>query len=111
MPVHSIKILLPVAVVGLSVSSFTLNVFRDRRDPDRVKSHTLNVVEFLDDSSPGAAAVDARGRVAGGGGAAISAGEAVGEELVNAAAAPFCWAGGEGAGEEEGNAQCAEEEF
>ena len=96
MRVHVIKILLPVAMVSLSVSSITFNVLRNRGNPDRVKTHTLNVVELVNDASPGAAAVLASRRVAGSSRAAIRASKAVSEELVDAAAAPFGWTGGEG---------------
>jgi hypothetical protein len=107
--VHVIKILLPVAMVSLSVSSGTLNVLRHGGDPDRVKTHTLNVVEPVDDAGPGAAAVLARCCVASGSRAAIGTSKAVSEQLVDTAAAPFGWTGGEGGGLEKSQAQSAQD--
>lgn len=106
--VHVIKILLPVAMVSLSVSSVSLNVLGDGGNPDRVETHTLNVVQPVDDARPGAAAVPASRRVASGSGAAVGASEAVGEQLVDAAAAPFGWTGGIGGALVESQAQGAQ---
>jgi hypothetical protein len=74
----------------------TIVVINNRRDPDRIEAHTLDIVEVVDDAAVGAAAVVAEvaAAVAPGG-----AGEAIGEELVDGAGFPlvggFCVGGGE----------------
>lgn len=43
----------------ISFSSYrrSFDVFNNRRDPDSVKAHSLNVIQFADDSLPVATAV------------------------------------------------------
>lgn len=87
--VDIVQILLPVAVVGLAVSRLALDVLGDRRDPDSVEAHALNIVQSVNDASPGAAAVLPATGITCCGRAAVRSGEAISEELVDAAASPF----------------------
>lgn len=105
--VDTVKILLPVTMVSLAVRGVALDVLGDGRDPDGVEAHALDVVQPVDDARPGPAAILPVCCVARGGRAAVRSGEAISQELVDAAASPFCWAGGEGGRLVEREAQCA----
>ena len=87
--VYLIQIPLPISMIRVAVGSVTTQLRSHGRDPDGIEAHVLDVVEVVLDSFEGAAAVDAVGGVAGGGGAAIWAREAVGEDLVDASAGPL----------------------
>ena len=87
--VYLIQIPLPIPMISVTVGSVPAQLRSHGRDPDGIEAHVLDVVEVVLDSFKGAAAVDAVGGVAGGGGAAICACEAVGEDLVDAAACPL----------------------
>jgi len=39
-------------MVGLSPSERTLDIGTNRRNPNRIESHTLNIVEFIDNTPP-----------------------------------------------------------
>ena len=107
--IYLIQIPLPVSMIRIAISSFTAQLGCDRRDPDGIEAHVLDVVEVVLDSFESPAAVEAVGGVARGRGAAICACEAVGEDLVDAPACPL-GAGGCEACLGERQAQCYEME-
>ena len=88
--IELIEVLLPVAVVSLR------GVLRDWRDPDSIKAHTLDVIELVDESSPGSSAVVTNVVAAGGG--AVSPPEPVCKDLVDGALLPLLLGSAEGLG-------------
>ena len=53
-----------VPMEGLAIRGIALDVRDNRRYPDGVKSHVLNVVELVRDAFPGAATILALGSIA-----------------------------------------------
>jgi len=96
----------PVPRIIRSVSRHPLDPSTNRTDPNGIKTHALDVVEMVEETPPGSAAVGPIREVAWGGCAVVGAGEAVDYDLVNCARTPFVF-GGRGGGyrekEESGN--------
>ena len=86
------------------ICSRARDVLDDGGDPDGSEAHALDVVELVDDALPGATTVVSE--VAGCRGAAVGAGEAVGEDLVDGLATPLI--GVEATGARSGENDCQE---
>jgi hypothetical protein len=85
------RILDPVPMIRIPICrARTLPILRDRADPYSGKPGVLDVVQVRGDGGPGAATPGLSARVAGGGvdGGAWGKCVAVGNDLVNGAAAP-----------------------
>lgn len=55
--IHRVDVILPVAVVRRAVNRETFDLMSDGRNPYRVEAETLNVVQSVDETVPGAATV------------------------------------------------------
>lgn len=89
MRVDAVEILLPVSMVGLAVCRRAFNLGSDRRNPDSIEAHALNVVEVILNAFEASTAIFSFSGVACRIRATVGACEAIGKYLVDAAAAPL----------------------
>ena len=69
--------------IGLIIPVVTVRyIFRDRRDPDGIKAHVVDVVELVDDASPRASTVRFGCHIACCGGQIVGSRKSVREDLV-----------------------------
>ena len=86
--VQPVKILLPVAMVGLPVHSSLLQIECDGRDPNSSKTQVLDVVQVIDDALVGSTAV--RTEIACCGRTVVGTAESVSQYLINRTCPPVC---------------------
>lgn len=80
----------PITVICLSIAGGPTDILYNGADPDRIKPHSLYVVEFTLDSRPRTATILTCGNVAIRRGGAIREGEAVGHDLIHSIGTHLC---------------------
>ena len=88
-------------MIRLAIRCVPFDICDDGRDPDCVEAEVLDVVELVDDPSPGPSTVLTSCRVAVGA-VAVCGREPVGEQLVDSPVAPLLCGRGEGRSDKEG---------